>query len=68
MGKYDPPRSELWFRLFLGVVIVGMVVAGLVYRGFEGSPASLEAVITGAIFGVGAVAWCLWKLFGPRSG
>lgn len=62
MSKYGPPRSELIFRLCVGVFIVALVVFALAYRGLQGGPASVEAIASGVIFGGGTIAWCIWKL------
>ncbi len=62
MGKYDPPRKELWFRLFVGVGIIAFIAAAILYRGVPSGPAAYETVGMAILVGGGTIAWCVWKL------
>ncbi|MEM7544830.1 MAG: hypothetical protein AAF367_04770 [Pseudomonadota bacterium] len=62
MGKYDPPPSEYRFRIIASVVILAIVVFALIYRGLPTGPASIEAIVSGVIFGSATIAWSVWKL------
>lgn len=62
MGKYDPPRKELWFRLAVGVFILAFMGAAVLYRGVPTGPAAFEVIGMAILVGGGTVAWCVWKL------
>ena len=62
MGKFDPPRSELKFRLWVSIAGLAMLAGALIYRGFPGSLAMFEVIlIAGGFFG-GTLIWTIRKL------
>lgn len=62
MSKFDPPRSELKFRLWVSIAGLLMLLGAVIYRGFPNSLAMFEVIlIAGAFFG-GTLVWTLRKL------
>ena len=62
MGKFDPPRSELKFRLWVSIAGLALLVGAVAYRGWPGGIAMFEViVIAGGFFG-GTLIWTLRKL------
>ncbi|AVL54030.1 hypothetical protein CEP88_16455 [Roseobacter denitrificans] len=62
MSKFDPPRSELMFRLWVSVLGLLMLAGAVTYRGWPSGLAMFEViVIAGGFFG-GTLIWTLRKL------
>ncbi|GIT88442.1 MULTISPECIES: hypothetical protein [Roseobacter] len=62
MSKFDPPRSELIFRLWVSIAGLAMLVGAVVYRGWPSGIAMFEVIaIAGAFFG-GTLIWTIRKL------
>lgn len=64
MGRDDPPRGELWFRLAFSLVGLVLMVLALAVHGIPAGPAIVEVVgLAGMFFGVSALrsARRLWR-------
>ena len=62
MSKFDPPRSELIFRLWVSIAGLAMLVGAVAYRGWPSGIAMFEVVvIAGGFFG-GTLIWTIRKL------
>ena len=63
MSKFDPPKSELRFRLWFSLAGLALLVFGLFYRSQEEwGIGAWEAVLTATLFFGGTVVWTLIKL------
>ena len=61
--KHRTSRGELLFRLWFSLAGLGLMVAGLVYRGLPVGPAGYEAIGAAAIFFGGTCGWTVFKLW-----
>lgn len=62
MSKYGPSRGELKFRLAVGLFICGLLVAAAIVKGVPTGLVGVELYVVCGSFGLGTVAWSLWKL------
>jgi len=63
MSKFGPSRGELKFRLCMGLLICGLLVAALFVHGVPRGLVGVELFVFAGAFGVGSVLWSLWKLY-----
>ncbi|WP_299963194.1 hypothetical protein [uncultured Roseobacter sp.] len=62
MSKYGPTRNELWFRIYVSVAGLLLMIGGILYRGLPAGPVMIETIgIASAFFG-GTLIWTLRKL------
>lgn len=62
MSKFGPSRGELKFRLCMGLLICGLLVAAVFEKGMPTGLVGVELFVIAGAFGVGSVVWSLWKL------
>jgi xanthosine utilization system XapX-like protein len=67
-SKFDPPRRELWFRLYVGIGGLCLLAVALWLHGIPTGPAFVEVVGLSGIFFGGTVVWSAWKLWHGRAG
>ena len=63
MNKFGPSRGELKFRLCMGLLICGLLVAAVFEKGVPKGLVGVELFVFAGAFGVGSVVWSLWSLW-----
>jgi hypothetical protein len=62
MKKFGPSKSELKFRVGVGVFGLAMLGGALAYRGLPSSAGGWEAIIIAGLFFGGTLVWTIRKL------
>lgn len=68
MNKYGPTRNELWFRVAVSILGLGLLAYAVWLRGLPDGPALVEVVGLGALFFGGTLVLSVRRLMRRARG